>query len=509
MTAAQSQVDIQPLAGGSGLRRAAWRRTLLACLAAVVAWALLLVGPPRTGHEHVMTAVLMFCSLVVPVLVCFRSPAVAATGGLDFCQPGAVVALFYYFYMVVPSLHIWYALDSQSNWVDPTWPPERLFNATCALGLLGLLGFAMGYHARIGLLPVRGSQRLLRRLTTGWPPVAWPVITLMGLIGLGFRLKHLMAYGGLSLDLLRYLSPSFAIASNLQIGGIPEFLESMFDWAILLFVLRSVISGKHKFLAVALMGAGVVLVYVLTGKRTSVMPFLFFPLVWYHYLRRPITLRRGFAFLGGGLFLMAALLFMRTLGPVFASGASLSGDAVTIATQPVRFYLNSAELSVFDMTMMAIRDRAPILHSIGGPVWGGFVNNLAPLAYLIPRFLWPTKPTFSDVGIVFFQRAVGDIAQQGFAVGVVGGLYLFGGVVGVALGMFLIGVVLRWAYDSVRPYLDKLWHVLLYSVFLWMTFMFLRFGTLGSTLLFFIQFQLVGVVAVFGIAMWRKPQPAS
>jgi len=253
-----------------------------------------------------------------------------------------------------------------------------------------------------------------------------------------------------------------------------------------------------------LTGVAVVLVYILTGKRSAVMPFLFFPLVWYHYLRRPITFRRGLVYLGGGLLLMAALLFMRTLGPVFATGGIFTGDAVSIATQPARFYLNSAELSVFDMTMMAIRDRAPILHAIGGPVWGGLANNLAPILYIIPRFLWPTKPVFTDVGIVFYDRAIGDVAVQGFAVGIVGGLYLFGGVVGVVLGMFMVGVFFRWAYDSLRPWLQKPWQVLLYSIFLWVAFLFLRFGTLGSTMLFFIQFELVGVLAVFGIATWRK-----
>jgi hypothetical protein len=36
----------------------------------------------------------------------------------------------------------------------------------------------------------------------------------------------------------------------------------------------------------------------------------------------------------------------------------------------------------------------------------------------------------------------------------------------------------------------------LYAVFIWDCFMFLRFGTLGFTTLFFLQFQLVGVLAV-------------
>jgi len=504
MTAGRMEEEIQPAATGMGVRKAAWRRVTLSCFVAAVAWALVLLGPQDSGHEHVITLVLLFCSLVVPVLVCFRRPAAPSAAGLDLCQPGAIVALFYYFYMVVPSLHIWYALDYQSSWIDPTWPPERLFDVTCALGLLGLLAFGAGYQLPVGLLPVRGSRTLFRRLTSGWPPVAWPLIAVIGLIGLGFRFKQLMAFGGLSMGLLRYLSPTFAFESNAQIGGIPEALESMFDWAVFLILFRSLTTGRHKASTVGLTIVGVALVYVLTGKRTSVMPFLFLPLVWYNYLRRPITFGRGLAYLGGGVLLTAVLLFMRTLGPVFATGSIFTGDAVTIATQPASFYLNSAELSVFDMTMMAVHDRAAILHSIGGPVWGGLVHNLAPVLYIVPRFVWPNKPVFTDVGVLFYERAMGGVAIQGFAVGIVGGLYLFGGLVGVGLGMFMVGVFFRWVYDSLRPWLKKPWQVLLYSVFLWMAFIFLRFGTLGSTLMFFIQFELLGVLAVLGIATWRK-----
>lgn len=228
------------------------------------------------------------------------------------------------------------------------------------------------------------------------------------------------------------------------------------------------------------------------------MPFLLFPLLWYHYCIRRIRLMQAVFYIGIGAVLMVLLLFARTVGPhVIATGQLLTTETADVFLTPLEFLLNSPELAVFDMTMLTVQDRESLLHVIGGPLWGGLQYNLLTLAYLVPRFLWPGKPVFTDLGHVYYQFAVGGRDDVGFGVGIVGGLYLFGGFFGVLLGMFLIGVLFRWIYETLQPWSRAPRSVFLYAVLFWMAFQFLRFGTLGFTLLFFIQFQLVGVVIAF------------
>ncbi|HEY6222430.1 MAG TPA: hypothetical protein VIW26_01485, partial [Gemmatimonadales bacterium] len=212
----------------------------------------------------------------------------------------------------------------------------------------------------------------------------------------------------------------------------------------------------------------------------------------------------GLVYLGGGLLLTTLLLLMRAIGPllVTAGGATFAGYARDILVQPLRFLVYSPELTVFDMTMLAVQDRAFFLHSVGGPFWGGLQHNVAPLGYIVPRVLWPGKPVFADLGTLFYARAIGDRPEVGFSVGLVGAAYVFAGVIGVVVGMALLGVVLRRVYDVLRPRRDGPWQVFFYSIFLWMAFLFVRFGTLGSTVIFFYQYEVVGVLAALVIALW-------
>jgi len=499
--------------------RSSARALVLLCASlAAGAWALVaLAMSPRYSPANALSFVLLFCSLLFPVLTCVLRPAagrgagVGEIGGLDICQPGVVVALFYYFYMVIPALHIWHDLGLHSTWIDPTWPPERVFNVTCALGLLGLVAFGAGYHAGLGRPPGRAIGMLFPRGAVAWSSAAWGVVAAMIAVGLVFKLYHLAAFGGLSPRVLLYLSPSYAIESGVKIGGVPTLLESLFDWGVLLLLFRSVTTGRYRVVALALTGLALLLAYLLSGKRSAIVPFLLFPAVWYHYLRRRIGVGRGLVYLAGGLVLTVLLLLMRSVGPllVTAGGATFTGRAVDILVQPVRFFLYSPELTVYDMTMLAVQDRAFFLHSVGGPFWGGLQHNVAPLTYVIPRFLWPTKPAFADFGTLFYERAIGDRPEIGFSVGLVGGAYVFAGVIGVALAMALVGVVSRWVYDVLRPRMDGPWQVFLYSIFLWMAFLLVRFGTLGSTVMFFFQYELVGVLAALVIALWLGPRHPS
>jgi hypothetical protein len=100
---------------------------------------------------------------------------------------------------------------------------------------------------------------------------------------------------------------------------------------------------------------------------------------------------------------------------------------------------------------------------------------------------------FEDLGQVMYRLFVDDAEHVGLSVGIIGGLYIFGGLIGLCVGMMVIGVLCRAIYLTLQPYKSNPARVLMYSMLLWIIFMFLRFGTLGFTIIFVIQKLLIGI----------------
>jgi len=444
-----------------------------------------------------MTSTLLLVSLVLPVWCCIRRPERNRSTEIDLFQPGTVLACFFYFYFVVPAFHVWYDLDYHSVWLDPIWPGAPIFQFTLLLSLLSLIAFGVGYRLKARFQP-RDPAPLTEEASLRWPATATAAAVVMLVIGLPFRLYHLKLFGGLSLNILRLLSPTYQVESGIIFPGVPTFFEGFFDWGALLLLLRAIITKRQRLLTYVIVLVALGLAFLLGAKRSAVFPFLLYPATWVHYLRRRISVKRGLAYFAAAFLFITVLLFMRSVGPLLVtSGVSISSVPADIALAPVSYYINSPDLNIFDITMFAVQDRGVILHNIGGRFWGAVQYNVAPIAYIVPRFLWPGKPAFTDLGQLVFQLTADVSGREdvGFAVGAVGGLYVFAGLTGVLLGMMIIGGAFRFVYDWLAPWRGDPRRVFLYGIALWMGFMLLRFGTLSGTLLYFYQFQLVGVIA--------------
>ena len=482
------------------------RLALTASILAVAAWAalaLVLTGA-TSDAESARTVALFALALGLPFLCCWRRWDETPSEGVDLFQPGSVMATLVVFYAVIPAAHVWLDKDYFSDWTPGFWPPARLFQFTLLLWVLGLVAFGIGYRLKHpGRLPP--SSPAEKDSVVRWPHAATVAAVAMLALGLPFRLYHLVALGGFTTDVFLFLSPDYTAEARINVGGIVTFFETFFDWGALLLIFRAIVTNRHKLLTSIVAVVAFLLAYVLSGKRTAVFPFLLFPVTWIHYLKRRVGVVRGLGYLSVGVAVVTLLLFLRMLGPLLAAGVSPSSLPNETTLEPVRFYLNSPELATFDMTMLAVGDRTPLLHQIGGTLRGALQYNLAPVAYFVPRVLWPGKQSFTDLGQVFFQYAFGGREEVGFAVGIVGGLYLFGGTLGVLLGMATVGYLFRLAYEWLRPSNREPVRVFLYAVLLWMAFLLLRFGTLGSTLAYFIQFELPGLIVA--LLVLRSPPP--
>src|SRR6266581_8688024 len=145
-------------------------------------------------------------------------------------------------------------------------------------------------------IPPNPPAPTLEETKASWSASSTTTAILMLAIGLPFRLHHLAALGGLSRDILLFLSPTYVVESGLEIGGVPTLFESFFDWGALLLVLRAIVTRKHRYVSLCVLLVALLLAYLESGKRSAVVPFLLYPIVWVHYLKRRITLKRGLVY---------------------------------------------------------------------------------------------------------------------------------------------------------------------------------------------------------------------
>ena len=452
----------------------------------------------KGGDQDIITFFLLFISFFLPIMCCINRREKDSEYGYDFFQPGIIMVIFFYIYIVTPAIHIWYNLNYNSNWISiPSDKQAALFNYTLLITNMGIMCFGLGYRAKIGYI---FNSTKSRRLSNSLKRIRWSndsfikliIVVLIG-IGLLARIFIISKIWGLLSDILGYLSPSIRATRDIKISGIIYFLSSFLDWGALFLFLRYIVTKKKGYLAILVMLFALVSGYLLGGKRSDVLPFFLFPLVWYHYLRRRINFSLGLVYALGGLVFMASLMFARSLiAYSFIDPASVKEVISEIKQDPLDVYLNSPELTVFDMTVASIKDRENILENIGGWFSGMWNYNFSTILYLIPRILWIEKPVFEDLGQIMYRLFIGDSKYVGFSLGIFGGLYIFGGLIGVLIGMIAIGVMCRAVYLILQPYKSTSASVFIYSILIWIIFMFFRFGTLGFTILFFIQKLSIG-----------------
>jgi oligosaccharide repeat unit polymerase len=461
---------------------------------------LLLLGVSRGlegGLQGIFTFFLVIASLLMPVVCCINKSERGSELTYDFFQPGVIVAVFYYLYIVMPGIHIWYNLDYVSNWIQvPVGRQDVMVNYTFMVAIIAMACFGLGYRSKVAYA---FASKKLKRFMDRSKGIKFPndrfikiVIFFLIIIGVLGRLYIFYIVSGSGYS-IKYLSPSMRSELDIRISGILVLVASCLDWGALLLIFRYIITRKLKHITAFMVLLAMVSVFFLSGKRSDVLPFLFFPVVWYHYLRNRISFRRGLLYLVCGFFMMASLLFVRILGPLYSR--ALLGDITAIGeiiAEPFSFYFNSPELAVFDITMVSIMEQSYILGEIGGWLSGILNYNFSTILFLIPRFIWEAKPVFIDLGQVMFRLFISGTGSAGFAVGIFAGLYLFGGLIGIVMGMTFIGVAFRFIYIKLSPWRGDPTLVFVYPIALWMIFQFCRFGTMGFMIMFFIQKFLVG-----------------
>jgi len=456
-----------------------------------------------------MTLILVILSVLFVFLWCWPVTGRNRSNITDFFHPSFLFVGFYIVYFVFSGVLISFFHDYRSNWVHLGPNPVFTVNTVYIFGILSVAAFGLGLRAKV-LFPGEKFKAALYRPDLLRKKESKYVIALLLLIGGAVTIYHLSLLGPVSFDIFRYLSPSAQRELEIGWNNVLTMLESMLEWgalfALFIFFLsrRSIRLGyerdKFYILIVLFLVIGA-LVYTITGKRSSVIPLLLLPLIWRHYLIKRIKFYYMIIYSSLFIAVIALLLMVRIIVPLVAQDIDIGNSIGGSFREITEFYIDSGELSTFDMVVASFLQRESLLTAMGG-AFRAFIKYNIETIFLtfVPPGIWANKPIYEDPGHIFFQNLSGSKDNIGFAVTVWGTSFLFLHVLGVLFGMFILGWVFRGMYQLLRPWEGKPFDVFFYAIFYWTAFQFLRFGTLGFTFIYFVTSMLIGVMAALFLA---------
>ena len=477
----------------------------------------------ESQYQKLLTPFIVSLSVLFAFSWCVPLAKEKGRGGTDWFHPAVLFTGLYLVYFVFSGLWLWLHNDYDSEFVDLGANAAFVFNETFFLGFVSLAAYGLGARSRFA-----GFNLLRRRIprsnidhpaaeqsrTINAKELLIVALVLFPL-GLAFKIYHLALFGALSTDILLYLSPSAAIELGLNISQFVIMMESMLDWAALLAILYVIVNYKKTGRWQGLwwvIGAVVVVAlldYAISGKRSAVIFFIVLPVLWYHYLVKRLTARLAGALFLGLIFAIVILLMGRIVLPLLIQGLVPTDYIGVNPLDVIAFYLDTGEISTFDMVAATIQRRDELLLQSGGTLLGFLQFTFSTLIIFVPRLIWPDKPAYLDLSHIYRRVLIGPEEDMGIAPTVWGAGYLFFGVAGFFVLMFIIGWVYESVYRYLRPRDAGVANVALYSIAFWVIFQAIRFGTLGFVTVVIVQSMLVGIVAIWYLGRRRKAAAAN
>jgi hypothetical protein len=305
---------------------------------------------------------------------------------------------------------------------------------------LGVCAFSAARHARA---PRRGLEALLLRAR--WAVAPWRSSRVLG-VGVA-----LLAVGGLGALLRVHSLGGFASAAADPLRAGSEDAVGRF-WMIALT--ECAVVGFHVLVIGAMLRRGPYLalwlglglglavpLFAISGSKALLIRLLFTPMLFRHFLVKPLRLRHVLAFFGVFALLFPLFYAYRALGI-----AGLDG---------VRLYLETTETPLLKLYNRAYDadSFARVLHATGQGLvplqWGRSLLDL--LVFWVPRALWAAKP--ASFGLTFPALCMPDVEWAGttyVSSSLPGELFLDFHVAGVVLGFLALGWALRAGHHLVR-----------------------------------------------------------
>jgi hypothetical protein len=310
----------------------------------------------------------------------------------------------------------------------------------------GVFAFWIGYR----ILSPGGTEPVIRAVRLTLPLTVWGVFAL----GILFNIV-LLAVG--AFGYLRNFSEIGRAASWVQWVAVGSQLTEV---ALYISAIHAFGNESRRYVRATLL---MLAINALIGFASGFKGQILWPLAWvfviYYYYKRRLPKGPMIVALAALIVIVPANLSYRTLARdgetaelsdaqsvLEATGQSLTaafetpiGDRVSLLAQWA-----SARFRNIDSVALVVA-KTPAVH----PYLEGELYKIAIPVILVPRALWPSKPSL-EAGYVFSQQYVGLLPSQRTSIPVTqpGDLYMNFGVPGVILGMTLWGMLValltRW-----------------------------------------------------------------
>ena len=374
---------------------------------------------------------------------------------------------------------------------DPSSPAYRQLAGWmffyCALGFAALNA---AYHAPFAR---RWAEAYLARpslLSAPWRtsrivPVG---LALLGVGGIG-ALMRLHSLGGFA------SAAADPLAANQ--GALGYFWQiALTEFAVVGFhvlVIGAMLRGDRRLPWIWL-GLGLLLsvpLYLVSSSKALLIRVLFTPMLFWHFLRKPLRLGHVLGFFGGFVLLFPLFYAYRSLGIAGLDGVGLYLE--TTDAPWLKFYNRAYDADSFMRVLHAIN------HGLVPLQWGRSLLDL--FTFFIPRAWWAAKP--DSFGLCFAPLYMPEVDWGGMMTYVSpslpGELFLNFHVFGVLAGFLLLGWSLRAAVTLARG--GGAGAVLLYGYF-FLAAVHLVEGSIAAQIEFFLSSAFPALVA---LALLRGP----
>jgi oligosaccharide repeat unit polymerase len=478
---------------------------------AILILGLLVFSLPEVDQPS-LTAPLVCLSIIFTLFWCAPLARYRSDEKVDLFHPSILLMLTYFAYFIFSGVWLWLYHHYDSIWVNLGSRPAFVVNSVFFLGGVSIFSFGLGMRTKLPFSKKSIPETFSQGTQFSKREMRYLILFFLVTGGM-FKLYHLSLLGPLSTDVFRYLSPSANRALGINISQSFIMLEAMLDWAALLsifyYIVRYKETGKTNGWWLILLVVVIIALfdYVVSAKRSGVIPFFLLPLIWYHYIIKRLSIIRAGIFFFVGTILIAGLLMARIVLPLLAQNLTPTDYIGQNPSETLAFYIDTGEWSTFDLIAASGVQRDELLTQAGGPILGFLKYSFSTLIIFIPRALWPGKPGYEDLSQVYYRVLVGSDEGIGFAPTIWGTSFLLFHLAGLMIGMYVLGWLFKGVYVMLQPQNGRPLNVFFYSIFYWLAFQFVRFGTTGFVIIMFVQSMIVGVFAV--LFLWRKRRTAS
>lgn len=322
--------------------------------------------------------------------------------------------------------------------------PGELFRRSLGPYLTPALGVAVGgFLAFLAGYAVRGGG-LVRRSPLGrWRPAGMGFVLLVGLAGFLGQMASVLAN--------RQVSLPGALGGLVSTAGQFAFFFTIawyLAWHAFWAPVRWRLPQRAGFLTVVAMASVVLALNV--GTKELVVTYGTIPLIAFWHVRRRLPIKSMAALLLVVIFVVFPVYNTFRYTEIGAdTGARLSRTIETATRWDSGTYMEHTFLA-FLGRMAYVTSTAAVVRDVGRHVDYKMGETLlrAPISVLIPRLIWPDKPSIV-IGREFgetFRLIHSRDRQTQIGASSIGELYWNFGTAGVLVGMFLFGVLYRWSY---------------------------------------------------------------